>query len=199
MWAVVVLVVVAVGIGVFAATRDDDESDSDSASSTTTTTAGTTTSFDDSTTTTSAAAATSSTTVARSTTSTSARATTTTAVRATTATGPGLCGSGKASASFTAKDLTTDALSSTFTPEVTVDNQVTASIEVEEVTIEVTYPNTEVRTVRFATAGTVIGPGTSASFASDKLTSAQRYQAVRFSRFTYFTEGRKADCRVTTP
>lgn len=196
MWAIGVLVVLAGGIGAFVVVNDDDGTGDAAASTTTSSTV--TTALED-TTTTSTLGTTSTTT--RATTSTTARATTTSTARSSTTTAAPVpvCGSGKATVSFTAKDLVTDALSSTFTPQVTVDNQVSAPIEVEEVVIEITYPNNEVRTVSFTTAGTVIGPGTSASFTSDKLTSAQRYQAVRFTRFTYFTEGKRADCRVTTP
>lgn len=196
-WAVGVLIVLAVGIGVVVATRDDN---GNAAAPETPATTTSTTVFDDTTSSSTTAAPTTSTRVTRPTTTTAVKASTTTAPgTSTTAGSGGRCGSGKASVSFTAKDLVTDALSSTFVPEVTVDNQVSTAIEVEEITIEVTYPSSEVRTVRFNTAGTAIAPGTSASFTSDKLTSAQRYQAVRFTRFTYFTEGNKTDCRVTTP
>lgn len=188
------LIVSGLGIGVFALVNKDD--DGDSASSTTTTTASTV-AFGDTTTT---APGVTTTTAAASTTTTAAKASTTTTAKATTTTGVvAACGSGRASVSFAAKDPVNDALSSSFTPQVTIDNQVNQPIEVEEVSIEVTYPANEVRTVRFTTAGTVIGPGTSASFTSDKLTSAQRYQAVKFTRFTYFTAGLKANCLVTTP
>ena len=121
----------------------------------------------------------------------------TTTMRASTTTGlAAACGTGKATVSFTAKDLVTDALSSTFVPQVTVDNQVSNAIEVDDVSIEITYPNGETRAVRFTTAGTVIGAGTSASFTSDKVTTAQRYSSVRFTRFAYFTAGQKANCLV---
>ena len=129
-------------------------------------------------------------------TTTTTRATTTTSGATSTTVAVAACGTGKASVSFTAMDLVTDALSSTFTTQVTVDNQVSNPIEVDEISLEITYPNGELRTVRFTTAGTVIGPGTSASFTSDRLTSAQRYSAVRFTRFAYFTEGKKATCLV---
>lgn len=194
--AVAVVAVAAVGTGILVASNDDDE---DAASATTTTTA---TGFDDTTITTSAASVlTTTTTAAQATTTTAARVTTTTAAGSATTTTKvvAACGSGKATVSFAAKDLVTDALSSTFTPQVTVDNQVSMPIEIDEVSIEVGYPNNETRVVRFTTAGTVIGPGTSAGFTSDKLTSAQRYSAVRFTRFTYFTEGKRATCLVTTP
>ena len=197
---VIVVVVLLVGAIVAIAVLGDDDEDGEVASSTTTSS----TVFDDTTSTTAttvvAGATTSSAPTATSTSSTTARAATTTTTRASTTTAvAAVCGSGKATVSFAAKDLTTDALSSTFTPQVTVDNQVSSPIEVEEVSIEITYPGSEVRTVHFTTAGTVIGPGTAASFTSDKLTSAQRYQSVKFTRFTYFTAGQQANCRVTTP
>lgn len=194
----VAVLVLGCGIGAFVLIGGDDDDDDGTPIATTTTTANTL--FDDTTTSSTAAPATSSTTAAGATTTTTAKPVTTTTVRATTTTGVvAACGVGKATVSFTAKDLVTDALSSTFTPQVTVDNQVNNAIEVDEVTIEVTYPNGEARTVRFTTAGTVIGAATSASFTSDKLTSAQRYSAVRFVRFAYFTEGKKANCLVATP
>lgn len=190
--------VLAVGsIGAFALLGGDDDDDDDPGPAASTTT--TIVVLDD-TTTSSTTAATSSTTAAAPTTTTTARSTTSTTARASTTTGVvAACGSGRATVSFTAKDLVTDALSSTFTPQVTVDNQVNMPIEVDEVVLEVTYPNNETRTVRFTTAGTVIGAGTSASFTSDKLTTAQRYSAVRFIRFAYFTEGKRANCLVATP
>lgn len=190
--AVAALVVVVVGIGSYALVRNKD--DGSTTSSTTSTSA-----FVTSTTTSTTVPATTSTTTAKKSTTTVAKATSTTTAKPTTTTGVvAACGNGKATVSFTAKDLATDALSSTFTPEVTVDNQVSAAIEVDVVTLEVTYPSNEVRTVHFTTAGTVIGPGTSASFTADKLTSAQRYQSVRFTTFAYFTSGLKANCRVST-
>jgi len=196
-----IVVVALLVTAIVALARVGDGGGGDAAPSTTTSS----TAFDDTTTpttatTTTAGVTTSSAPPAGSTSSTTARAARTTTSRAPTTTAvEAACGSGRATVSFAAKDLTTDALSSTFTPQVTVDNQVSAPIEVEEVSIEVTYPGNEVRTVRFTTAGTVIGPGTSASFTSDKLTSAQRYQAAKFTRFTYYTEGQRAACRVTTP
>ena len=207
--AVAALLALAVGIGGFFVLQDDD--DEEETASSTTTSSTTSTTFGDTTSTT-AAAATSSTTAAA-TTSTTARSTTTTTRGSTTTstTTPGdstttttsvstsVCGSGTASVSFSAKDLVTDALSSSFTPQATVDNQVDKPIEVKALTLEVTYPGGERRNVTFATAGTVINPSTTASFTADKLTSAQRYQSVRFTRFTYFTAGQEATCTVSTP
>ncbi len=191
----VAVVVIGGGIGAFVLLGGDDD-DGQAGDTTTATTTTTATLFDDTTTTSSSAVSDTSTSTAAVTTSTTkASITTTTRVTTTTAL-VAACGSGKATVSFSAKDLTTDALSSTFVPQVTVDNQVNNPIEVDEVSIEVTYPNNEVRTVRFTTAGIVIGAGTSASFTSDKLTTAQRYSAVRFTRFAYFTEGKKATCLV---
>ncbi|MGI8683775.1 MAG: hypothetical protein ACR2MO_01505 [Acidimicrobiales bacterium] len=195
-----VVVLVLGGIGAFALLSGDDDDDGEATGPSTTTSSST--AFDDTTTSsTTAAAATNSTTAAVVTTTTAKPSTTTTkAAGSTTTTGVvAACGSGTATVSFTAKDLTTDALSSTFTPQVTVDNQVNNPIEVDEASVEITYPNGETRTVRFTTAGTVIGPGTSASFTSDRLTSAQRYSSVRFTRFAYFTAGKKANCLVATP
>jgi hypothetical protein len=177
-----------------AACSDDDDDAGASASTTTSSTVA----LDDTTTSTTAAGATTtSSSVAAGSTTTTTRPATTTTTRSTATTAVvAACGTGKATVSFTAKDIVTDALSSTFVPQVTVDNQVSNAIEVDEVSIEVTYPNGETRSVRFTTAGTVIGAGTSASFTSDKLTTAQRYSAVRFTRFAYFTAGQKANCLV---
>ena len=200
--AVAALLALAVGIGAFFVVRDED--DPDDARSPATTTSSTL--FEDTTSTT--VGATSSTTAAAATSSTTARSTSTTTRASTTTTTGGTttttvltsrCGTGNASVSFAAKDLVTDALSSSFTPLATVENKVDQPIEVKEITVEVTYPNNEVRTVRFSTTGTVVAPGTTASFTSDKLTSAQRYSAVRFTRFTYFTQGQESNCTVTTP
>ncbi len=138
---------------------------------------------------------------------TTSAATTTTAKTASTTSTTGAsstvpttnCGEGRASVSFTAKGLTTDALMSTFTPQATVDNQVSAAIEVEELVVDVVFPNNDVRTVRFTTAGTVIGPGTTASFTAEPITNPKQYETARFTRFTYFTSGQPSACRVTTP
>lgn len=190
----VAVIVIGGGIGAFVLLGGDDNDDGQAGDTTTTTT--TAALFDDTTTTSSPVVSDTSTTTAAVTTSTTKTSITTTTRVTTTTALVAACGSGKATVSFSAKDLTTDALSSTFVPQVTVDNQVNNPIEVDEVSIEVTYPNNEVRTVRFTTAGTVIGTGTTASFTSDKLTTAQRYSAVRFTRFAYFTEGKKATCLV---
>lgn len=138
-------------------------------------------------------------TTARATTATSRATTTSTAAGPSTTVASGVCGTGRASVAFTAKDLDTNALSSSFTPQATVDNQVSAPIEVEAIVLEVVYPGGETRTVRFTTAGTVIGPGTSASFTAEKITTPRRYESVRFTEFTYFTSGQPTACRVTTP
>lgn len=189
-----VAVVLLCGAG---ACSDDDDDDDEGASASTTSTSFAAAVDDTTTSTTAAGAATTSSSVAAGSTTTTTRAATTTTTRPTATTGVvAACGTGKATVSFTAKDLVTDALSSTFVPQVTVDNQVSNAIEVDEVSIEVAYPNGETRSVRFTTAGTVIGAGTSASFTSDKLTTAQRYSSVRFTRFAYFTAGQKANCLV---
>ena len=196
-----VAVVLALCLGVAAIVFADDDGDDDAAASTTTTSGETTTTTggagDDTTTTTLAGATTTTTAAGTSTT----RATTTTTRRPSTtvAASTAACGSGQASVAFAAKDLVTDAVSSAFTPQATVSNQVDQPIEVEEIVLEVVFPGGDVRTVRFSTAGTVVAPGTSASFTADRLTSARRYESARFTRFTYFTQGRQAACRVTTP
>lgn len=194
--AVVALGLAAVAFGL------GDEDDGDQAAVTTTTTVPFTTTttappVTGDTTTTTAAAAT--TTTRPATTTTTRAATTTSSTSTTLAASPSACGTGQASVAFTAKDLVTTAISSSFTPQATVDNKVTQAIEVEEIILDVVYPGNEVRTVKFTTAGTVIAPGTSASFTADKLTTPRRYESVRFTRFTYFTQGQQSNCRVTTP
>ncbi len=139
------------------------------------------------------------TSTSRATTSTSGATTTSTAAGPSTTVASGVCGTGQASVAFTAKDLETNALSSSFTPQATVDNQLSAPIEVEAIVLEVVFPGGDVRTVRFTTAGTVIGPGTSASFTAEKITTPRRYESVRFTQFTYFTSGQPTACRVYTP
>ncbi|MFP5375391.1 MAG: hypothetical protein ACLGIO_01240 [Acidimicrobiia bacterium] len=199
--AVVALGVAAVAFGL--GNIGDDDDGGGAATTTTTTSALTTTTTippgDDTTTTT---AAPTTTTTAAATTTTTRRATTTTSAATTTTTlsaSPSACGTGQASVAFTAKDLVTTAIDSSFTPQATVNNGVSQPIEVEEIILDVTYPGNEVRTVRFDTTGTVIAPGNSASFTADKLTTARRYESARFTRFTYFTQGQQANCRVTTP
>lgn len=202
---VAVIAVVALGVAAvaFGLGNIGDEDDDDQAATTTTTASAFTTTTTapppltgDTTTTTAAPA----TTTTRPATTTTTRAGTTTSSPSTTlAASPSACGTGQASVAFTAKDLVTTAISSSFTPQATVDNKVSQPIEVEEIVLDVVYPGNEVRTVRFTTAGTVIAPGTSASFTAEKLTSPRKYESVRFTRFTYFTQGQQANCRVTTP
>lgn len=201
--AIAVVLIFSLGLAaiVFADDDDDDSEDAAAASTTTTTTS------DDTTTTVPAGDDTTTTTVAATTTTTRAGTTPTTRASTSTTRGPSTtvaassaaCGSGQASVAFAAKDLVTDAVSSAFTPQATVANQVDQPIEVEEIVLEVIFPGGDVRTVRFSTSGTVVAPGTSASFTADRLTSARRYESARFTRFTYFTQGRQAACRVTTP
>jgi hypothetical protein len=197
-----IIAVVALGIAAVAFGIGDigDDDDGDAAATTTTTTTSvpftTTTAVPvtDTTTTTAAPASTTTTKPATTTTTRPAASTTTTL-----AASPSSCGTGQASVAFNAKDLVTTAINSSFTPEATVSNQVSQPIEVEEIVLDVTYPGGVVRTVKFTTAGTVIAPGTSASFTADKLTTERKYESVRFTRFTYFTQGQAANCRVTTP
>ncbi|HET7487310.1 MAG TPA: hypothetical protein VFJ85_05230 [Acidimicrobiales bacterium] len=192
---VIALLVIGVGVGVFVVLNSDSGSD-DSASSTSTTAS---TEFEDTTTTvavtTTVAPAASTTSTTAKTTTTTAKTTTTTA-KATTTTGVvAACGTGQAGVVFNAKDLTTDAISSSFIPEAVVTNSVSQPIEVADITLTITYP-TETKTVHFATAGVVIDPGSSHSFTSDKLTTAQRYTGATFTQFTYFTSGQQANCTV---
>ncbi|HVM04716.1 MAG TPA: hypothetical protein VM242_06055 [Acidimicrobiales bacterium] len=200
---VAVIAVVALGVAAvaFGLGNIGDEDDGDQAAVTTTTTFPFTTTtappVTGDTTTTTAAAAT--TTTRPATTTTTRAATTTSSTSTTLSASPSACGTGQASVAFTAKDLVTTAINSSFTPEATVDNKVTQAIEVEEIILDVVYPGNDVRTVRFTTTGTVIAPGTSASFTADRLTTPRKYESVRFTRFTYFTQGQQANCRVTTP
>lgn len=195
--AVVALILVAAAVVAVAVLGDDGD---ETATTSTTTTTTSSTIPEDTTTSTTTGDTTTTTSGA---TTTTARPTTTTtkaAARPTTTVGKvAACGTGKATVAFTAKDLTTDALSSSFVPQATVDNGVSAPIEVEEISVEISYPNGEIRSVRFTTAGTVIAPATSASFTSDRLTSAQRYSGARITRFSYYTEGLKGSCLVSAP
>jgi hypothetical protein len=197
------------GIVGLAVVDDDDDGDDTVLPTLTTTTTSTTTPGDtvpDPGVTLTVSGSTTTTTTPRTTTS-AAGTTTTTAKTASTTSTTGAsstvpttnCGEGRASVSFTAKGLTTDALMSTFTPQATVDNQVSAAIEVEELVLDVVFPNNDVRTVRFTTAGTVIGPGTTASFTAEPISNPKQYETARFTRFTYFTSGQPSACRVTTP
>lgn len=197
-----VILVVALGVAAvaFGLGGIGDDDDGEGATLTTTTTLALTTTtavpVTDLTTTTTAAA----TTTTTGATTTTTRATTTTSSTSTTlAASPASCGTGQASVAFNAKDLVTTAINSSFTPEAVVNNGVSQPIEVEEIVLDVTYPGGDARTVKFTTAGTVIAPGTTASFTADKLTTERKYESVRFTRFTYFTQGRQANCRVTTP
>ncbi|MGH9177772.1 MAG: hypothetical protein ACRD0N_04365 [Acidimicrobiales bacterium] len=194
--------VVALGSAVGFLLVDEDDDEDDLAAVTTTTSLSTTT-FPSTTTlpgATSSTTAASTTSTTRATTTSSSTTSTTGASTTTTTTAPSaVCGEGRASVSFVAKDLTTDVLSSSFTPQANVDNQVSAPIEVEQITLEVVFPGNDVRTVNFSVAGTVIPAGNSASFTAEKITTAQRYESVRFTRFTYFTQGQPTACRVTTP
>ncbi|MGQ0520383.1 MAG: hypothetical protein ACT4PX_04410 [Actinomycetota bacterium] len=187
---------------------DDDDGDDAALPATTTTTTPATTPGDtgpDPAVTLTVSGSTTSTTTARTTTTAAGTTTTTRTASTTSTTGASStvpatnCGEGRASVSFTAKGLTTDALMSTFTPQATVDNQVSAAIEVEELVLDVVFPNNDVRTVRFTTAGTVIGPGTTASFTAEPISNPKQYESARFTRFTYFTSGQPSACRVTTP
>jgi hypothetical protein len=200
---VAVVVVVALGVAAVAFglgnIGDDDDGDSAAVTTTTTfpfTTTSTTPAVTGDTTTTTAAATT---TTGPATTTTTRPSTTTSSTSTTLAASPSACGTGQASVAFTAKDLVTTAISSSFTPQATVDNKVSQAIEVEEIILDVTFPNNDVRTVKFTTTGTVIAPGTSASFTADKITTERKYESVRFTRFTYFTQGQQTNCRVTTP
>ena len=198
--AAAVIVVAAVGAAALFLVDDDDEDEAAAvATSTTSTTFAdltSTTAAADTTTTTAATT----TTTGKATTTTTTRPATTTTTRATTTTvAAATCGTGRATVQFAAKDLVTDALSSSFTPQAIVNNQVSEAIVVEQITVEVLYPAGEVRTVNFTTTGTVIGSGTTASFTADRLTSAKQYEGARFTRFTYYSENRPDTCRVTTP
>ena len=199
----ILVVAGAAGVGLVVLGDDDDDGEDAAFPLTTTTTVADTTVPPGSDTTTTTAAAATTTTTARSTTSTTRASTTTSTTTAgsstTVAASPSACGTGQASVAFAAKDLVTDAISSAFTPQATVANQVSQPIEVEEIVLEVIYPGNDVRTVKFSTSGTVIAPSTSASFTAERLTTARRYDSVRFTRFSYFTEVRQATCRVTTP
>ncbi len=201
-------VLIGVGVALLAAGGiagtlliSDDEDEAAVAPTTTSTTevATTTSSAPDSTTTTIPADSTTTTATRRTRTTRVATSTTSTTGGPTTSVASATCGTGRASVAFGAKDLQTDAEKSTFVPQAIVDNQVTAPIEVEAIVIDVVYPGNVVRTVNFATAGTVIAPGTSATFSGERLTTPKRYEGARITRFTYVTSGRPDACRVSAP
>jgi hypothetical protein len=149
------------------------------------------------TTTTSAEITTTTTTTAPTTTSsTTRRATTTTARTTTTQAQP--CGSGKATATFDDRDATATQTESSFVPQATVRNDVSMPIVVAELVYDVPFDGA-VRRVSFDTARTVIRPGATATFTADRVSGPGRYRSAVLVRFTYHTEGRPADCRVSAP
>lgn len=194
-----VALVAAGGIAGTLLISDDEEEAAVAPTTTSTTEVATTTSSAPDSTTTTPADSTTTTTTRRTRTTRVATSTTSTAGGPTTSVASATCGTGRASVAFGAKDLQTDAEKSTFVPQAIVDNQVTAPIEVEAIVIDVVYPGNVVRTVNFATAGTVIAPGTSATFSGERLTTPKRYEGARITRFTYVTSGRPDACRVSAP
>lgn len=200
-------VLIGVGVALLAAggiagtllISDDEDEAAVAPTTTSTTEVATTTSSAPDSTTTIPADSTTTTATRRTRTTRVATSTTSTTGGPTTSVASATCGTGRASVAFGAKDLQTDAEKSTFVPQAIVDNQVTAPIEVEAIVIDVVYPGNVVRTVNFATAGTVIAPGTSATFSGERLTTPKRYEGARITRFTYVTSGRPDACRVSAP
>lgn len=109
----------------------------------------------------------------------------------------GVCGTGTARVTFTARDLATTPAESAFVPEARVENLINRPIEVDVLVADVTYPDGTVRKVTFATTGVVIAPSTTATYTSERLVSPSQYTSARVSSFAYFTSGQRDRCRVS--
>jgi len=198
---VAILLVAGIGVaGYLLVTEDDDERDTDDVALDGNDGGDGDPSTELTTSTTSPQDVTTSSTV-RSTTTTSAPSTTTTVAGATTTSttrpATGVCGTGTARVTFTAKDLVTTPTESAFVPEARVENLINRPIEVETLVADVTYPDGSVRKVAFPTTGVVIAPSTTATFTSERLVSTSQYTSARISSFAYFTTGQRDRCRVT--
>ncbi|MEO6120985.1 MAG: hypothetical protein ABIW46_03140 [Acidimicrobiales bacterium] len=147
---------------------------------------------------------TTSTTGSSSTTTTRAPTTTTTVAGGSTTTSTtrppaGGCGTGTARATFTAKDLVTTPTESAFVPEARVENLINRPIEVEILAADVGFPDGSIRKVTFTTAGVVIAPNTTGTFAAERIVTPAQYSSAKVSGFAYFTSGLRDRCRVSLP
>ena len=206
--ALAILLVAGLGIGLYLLVTDDDDDDAgdddDIALGTSTTlddgipllTTSTTTGegAGTSTTTTTPGATTTTTSATTTTTTTTAGGTTTTS---TTRPPTGVCGTGTARVTITARDLTTTPTESAFIPEAQVENSINRPIEVESLSADVTFPDGSSRRVTFSTTGVVIASNTTATFTSERIVSPAQYTAARVAAFVYFTSGQRERCRVS--
>lgn len=202
--AVAILLVAGIGIAGYLLLTDDDEAaETDGVAlgtSTTTTTGDGGGASPGLTTSTTTSGGTSITTTTRPTSSTTGATTTTTAAGgSTTTTRPptGVCGTGTARVTVTARDLTTTPTESAFVPEARVENLINRPIEVEVLVAELTFPDNSTRRVTFTTAGVVIAPTTTGTFAAERIVSPAQYTSARVVSFAYFTSGQRERCRVS--
>ena len=203
--ALAILLVAGLGIGLYLLVTDDDDDDAGDDDDIA---LGTTTTLDDGTpllttsTTTGGGVGTTTTTTPGATTTTTSATTTTTAAGGTTTTSTtrpptGVCGTGTARVTITARDLTTTPTESAFIPEAQVENSINRPIEVESLSANVTFPDGSSRRVTFSTTGVVIASNTTATFTSERIVSPAQYTAARVAAFVYFTSGQRERCRVS--
>lgn len=204
--ALAILLVAGLGIGLYLLVTDDDDDDAgdddDIALGTTTTLDDGTPLLTTSTTTGEGAGTSTTTTTPGATTTTTSATTTTTAAGGTTTTSTtrpptGVCGTGTARVTITARDLTTTPTESAFIPEAQVENSINRPIEVESLSADVTFPDGSSRRVTFSTTGVVIASNTTATFTSERIVSPAQYTAARVAAFVYFTSGQRERCRVS--
>lgn len=204
--ALAILLVAGLGIGLYLLVTDDDDDDAGDDDDIA---LGTSTTLDDgipllttSTTTGEGAGTSTTTTTPGATTTTTSATTTTTAAGGTTTTSTtrpptGVCGTGTARVTITARDLTTTPTESAFIPEAQVENSINRPIEVESLSADVTFPDGSSRRVTFSTTGVVIASNTTATFTSERIVSPAQYTAARVAAFVYFTSGQRERCRVS--
>jgi hypothetical protein len=203
--ALAILLVAGLGIGAYLLVGDDDDDDAGDDDDIA---LGTSTTLDDGTpllttsTTTGGGVGTTTTTTPGATTTTTSATTTTTAAGGTTTTSTtrpptGVCGTGTARVTITARDLTTTPTESAFIPEAQVENSINRPIEVESLSANVTFPDGSSRRVTFSTTGVVIASNTTATFTSERIVSPAQYTAARVAAFVYFTSGQRDRCRVS--
>ena len=204
--ALAILLVAGLGIGLYLLVTDDDDDDAgdddDIALGTSTTLDDGTPLLTTSTTTGEGAGTSTTTTTPGATTTTTSATTTTTAAGGTTTTSTtrpptGVCGTGTARVTITARDLTTTPTESAFIPEAQVENSINRPIEVESLSADVTFPDGSSRRVTFSTTGVVIASNTTATFTSERIVSPAQYTAARVAAFVYFTSGQRDRCRVS--
>lgn len=201
--ALAILLVAGLGIGAYLLISDDEDDDAGDDDDIA---LGTSTTLDDGTplltTSTTTAEGAGTTTTAPGATTTTTSATTTTAARGTTSTSTtrpptGVCGTGAARVTITARDLTTTPTESAFIPEARVENTISRPIEVESLSADVTFPDGSSRRVTFSTTGVVVASNTTATFTGERIVSPVQYTAAKVATFVYFTSGQRDRCRVS--